>query len=501
MQVFTLIMLLGLLICERLQNNPDWTAPLADHWMVATMVGPHLALIGLVHLVCAMATIRIQRRPKRIDRTIRRVEGVLVLCRFGSLGFFLTDLFLFKRMVWLETHLGPMILVNDLLAMAPILSVVIASWWSTYPLFRAVRQRPTEEEAAAAAPVIPTLGQYLIMQVRHQLLLMMAPLLVLLVWIQGVAMAAQHHEGLVPYQSWITLAGTLGIFLLAPLLIRLAWDTEPMPPGPLRDRLAALCRQYRVGVRQLLIWKTYGGMINGAVMGLVGSLRYILLTDGLIEQMDPKQIEAVMAHELGHVKGHHMPLMALCAISLLMVMTEASDALAFGLGHWMDLTLGNPSDQTLSSVDRLLSVGLMVATLLAWAACFGFISRRFERQADTFAARHMAQTLSGPDTTAQGRFEHEAVDLVREALITVARLNHLPMGDQPHTGWRGRLNSLGNVIHHWRHGSIRWRIDYLQSLSGQPLQPTGNDRFLRMLCLGCALALGAYFAWHGGWFH
>ena len=41
-------------------------------------------------------------------------------------------------------------------------------------------------------------------------------------------------------------------------------------------------------------------------MGIVPGLRYILLTPALIETMSIAEIEAIMAHEIGHVKKFHL---------------------------------------------------------------------------------------------------------------------------------------------------------------------------------------------------
>jgi hypothetical protein len=78
------------------------------------------------------------------------------------------------------------------------------------------------------------------------------------------------------------LAGVVVIVAAMPLVMRLVWDTAPLADGPLRDRLAAICRSHRVKVRDLLVWRTHGTMINGAAMGIVGPARYILLSDALL---------------------------------------------------------------------------------------------------------------------------------------------------------------------------------------------------------------------------
>ena len=58
--------------------------------------------------------------------------------------------------------------------------------------------------------------------------------------------------------------------------------------------------------RDILVWRTHSNMGNAAVMGILPHMRYVLLSDLLLETMTDEQIEAVFAHEMGHVVHRHM---------------------------------------------------------------------------------------------------------------------------------------------------------------------------------------------------
>ena len=47
-------------------------------------------------------------------------------------------------------------------------------------------------------------------------------------------------------------------------------------------------------------------MITAGVMGLIKQFRYILVTRSLLQRLTPYEIEAVIAHEIGHVKKKHL---------------------------------------------------------------------------------------------------------------------------------------------------------------------------------------------------
>ena len=97
----------------------------------------------------------------------------------------------------------------------------------------------------------------------------------------------------------------------------------------------------------------------------------------------------------------------------------------------------------------------MVGGLLSALAVFGWISRRFERQADAFAARHLSRASGGDQRAVTG----EAVAVVSSALESIALLNAVAL-ERPS----------------WRHGSIAWRRDYLATLEGRPLDGLPIDR-------------------------
>src|SRR5581483_3974994 len=122
-------------------------------------------------------------------------------------------------------------------------------------------------------------------------------------------------------------------------------------------------------------WDTGHSMGNAAVMGVVPWMRYILLSDVLIETMSDDQIEAVFAHEVGHVVHRHMVwfviffgalFSGICCVEKLVENV-----------HWLN--------------ERLNENAMVIGSLVCWSAVFwlglGFLSRRFERQADVFAAR------------------------------------------------------------------------------------------------------------------
>src|SRR5208282_5508295 len=168
----------------------------------------------------------------------------------------------------------------------------------------------------------------------------------------------------------------VGILCLAPEILRRVLPTEPLPDSPLRRRLETICDRYRIRFRDVLLWRTSYQVGNAAVMGLFRQTRYVLLTDLLVETMSDEQIEAVFAHELGHVVHRHVIWLVATATGILFLVGGPGAAIMDRLAErWPQLP------------DSVQWAVWGAAGLGVFAAAFGYVSRKFERQADVFAAR------------------------------------------------------------------------------------------------------------------
>jgi diaminopimelate epimerase len=368
---------------------------------------------------------------------------------------------LHPRPEWLPgQHPARWIVVDTLLAVLPLLALVVTGWWSFYRIDRRLREATLLREIEQGTPVIapPTRAQYVLAAARHQLGLVLIPILLIATWngiVDRVLVTSRAQDAL--WMLGVRLAGSAVVLALMPFVMRRVWDTVALGPGPLRDRLLEMCRIQRVRVREVLVWRTGGAMINGAVMGFFARARYILLTDALLEHLPLRFVEAVTAHELGHVRRKHMLWLAVNGIGAVMlasVAIELAVELVPGSNHW-------PESFTLFESGVAIAAGLIA---------FGFASRRFEWQADAFAVQH----LSAMSENAGSIVEPEAVTAMSGALDAVARLNHIP---------RERFT--------WRHGSIASRQRRLAALVGKPIDRLKPDRdagFIKLLSLGMLIA-------------
>src|SRR5712692_112174 len=211
----------------------------------------------------------------------------------------------------------------------------------------------------------------------------------------GVVLAAIVTELLyfiireVPQHWWlITWAVFLGLFVLlaqlAPvILFPIFYKFAPLQNEELKSRLVRLSEQAGTRVRGVYQWKLSekSKKANAALTGL-GRTRRIILADTLLENYSPDEIEAVLAHELGHqVHRHILKSIAVQAAITFVGFWTANEALQYAIDHSNKFT-GLADFANLP----LLALVSTVLSLLVLPALNAY-SRHNERQADRYAFR------------------------------------------------------------------------------------------------------------------
>jgi STE24 endopeptidase len=178
--------------------------------------------------------------------------------------------------------------------------------------------------------------------------------------------------------------------LILPLFNRLS----PLPQGDLRERLFALAE--RTGFRARSIESMDGSRRSGhsnAFFTGFGRFRRIILLDTLMAQLSSEELEAVLAHEIGHYRRGHVPKSV--------ALQAAAQLAAFaGVGwlartSWFSAAFGLPPGE--------LAPALLLACLLSGPVAFwlapaaNWLSRKWEFEADAFARDAMGSgaPLSG----------------------------------------------------------------------------------------------------------
>ncbi|MCP3954657.1 MAG: M48 family metalloprotease [Desulfobacterales bacterium] len=179
----------------------------------------------------------------------------------------------------------------------------------------------------------------------------------------------------------------LAIAITAPAMIQRFWGCKPLEAGIHRDRIEALCKQARVTCADILNWPIFGGrMLTAGVMGLVNRFRYILVTDALLQHLSCDEIDAVIAHEIGHVKKHHLQFYLFFFLGFLLVFYAIQDILIFLVSYlnYRLLSAGLFNTVSYPAIYAIFNVVFIILFLLYFRYLFGFFIRNFERQADAY---------------------------------------------------------------------------------------------------------------------
>ena len=525
---------------------------------LALFLGTYAMLIGVMRVW----SVRVARRVASVNfgRRLDRFNFVMFLARCFVPAWFAVGIFLLGwgwvveeklGLGWLQSTRLPSVLLGTL----PPMLAWMALWWSQYPAERALREQNLLNQLGEDLPLHapPPFRAYFFSNLRLQLLFTVVPVLMMIVVRDAISVAVTSHlpghaqiaasasadaeDDPMEMVVWVAAAGL--VFLVAPEVLRRVLRTQPLQDGPLRRRLEALCRRSGVRYRQILFWDTDQNMGNAAVMGIIPWMRYILLSDVLIETMTDDQIEAVFAHEVGHVVHRHM---AWFVVFFAVLFT----------GMW---GVERAAEATRWFGANAMVIGSLIISPAAFCVGFGLLSRRFERQADVYAARTI-QSVSGDRQTfvqnvdriaagasmftcPAGAITSSNVGLLEgQGFIMGARNAPDPASarhGEPHPGGEepgpkinndpsplnyespttgksfvgpygailfgsalhrvAKVNNIPVAKNEWLHGSIAARMQYLRDLSTDPdLTGRFDRRMVRIYC-GLLFALAVSAVW------
>jgi len=480
------ILLIAAALAIHASASDQWNAPLAQLFTAAgaepalaaalslLLASSPLALAWLItHHLCRAAARAIDQqgdhhapfRASRVSALFRSASCIWLATTALCFGWVkLSGLALAAALPAIPPSIA--LYLCELLALVLLSLLMAASWWSLAPVERRLREATLLRHLDTGRPLweIPTRAQFTLARLRDSTLFMLVPIVVLMSLSRALDwLAARILSAAQSGQSWavwlpawsldpdspITIAamlqvvGVIAALAFMPLLQRRIWDTVPLATGPLHHAITALCAQSRARIRRILVWRTRGLSVNAAVLGALPRWRYLIFTDALLESMPAPHVQAVAAHEIGHLRHHHVAWLIAGMAGVLLLTSElaARAALAAGLG------------------DGMVELAGLAAAIFLGVPILGVVSRRFEWQADAHAAR----LLSPPGSP---NIDPAAALTVAAALASVASLN----GVDP--------DSLS-----WRHGSISLRRRRVRALANLPAARLPIDRTARQLKL------------------
>ncbi len=354
-----------------------------------------LLLTALASATINFIALRLFRSPGRSAASRRRIAGeaeaLLRLALFAAFALLLR----LSHFPWSAGealgvradedggHLFPI----QLLGLLPYVCLFFAAWLPAYPLHR------------AGNCGVWTRRSFLLHKARYNLYILVA-------WLPFAFLADLLAEYL--YLLPALFAAAAWVF---PAALAKLWGCTPLRPGETTDLVRGLEERTGAAFSKIFLWEPGGGAMNAAAVGLARPFRYLFLTPGLVRGLEREELEAVILHELGHVRHRHL--------LFYLFTTLAGVNAAVLAGALLPLE---------GSAARFLATGALVLGYFRFV--FGWLSRNMERQADLFSlertgsARPLANALEKLGLAAGGirlaaSWHHlgiaERVDFLRRA--------------------------------------------------------------------------------------
>lgn len=228
------------------------------------------------------------------------------------------------------------------------------------------------------------------------------------------------------------------MYIYAPLLVSRIGKMLPLADMSLKEKIDRLAVQGKIRYKKIVVWQTGSlSIANAAVAGIVRWWRQIFLTDALLTYFSDEEIETIVAHEFGHVRYNHIP-------------TYFIFSMTYFLGYALfSIYVGGPILSLLPESAILTSIEAIVFLFLYFVLLFGYLSRRFEHQADLYAV-----ALTGNP------------EAFKSALNRLSRLNFVPYS----------IQRVFEMFH--THPSIHRRIELIDRFEEKD---SGSLRYQRYL--------------------
>ncbi len=209
------------------------------------------------------------------------------------------------------------------------------------------------------------------------------PLAALMLWLMRAAGPLWWLWAWAAWTGFQFLVLALYPTVIAPLFNKFS----PLPPGPARATIEALLTRCGFETRGLYVMDGSRRSSHGnAFFAGVGRARRIVFFDTLLLRLAPDEVEAVLAHELGHFRLKHvmkrMAWTAAVSLGFLALLAWLASA------PWFYTGLGVPAAPDRPGVALILFFIALPVFTFAFGPLASLYSRKHEFEADAFAVQH-----------------------------------------------------------------------------------------------------------------
>jgi len=211
------------------------------------------------------------------------------------------------------------------------------------------------------------------------------PLLALVLWLMD---AAGSYWWLYAWAAWVGF-NALVLVLYPTVIAPLFNKFEPLADGDLAARIGALLARTGFSSRGVFVMDGSRRSAHGnAYFTGLGRAKRIVFFDTLLQRLQPREIEAVLAHELGHFKRRHIAKRLGFSFLASLLFLAALGWLAGKSWFYQGLGVTPALDGSHNGVALVLFMLVVPVFTFVLAPVASRISRRHEFEADAFAVAH-----------------------------------------------------------------------------------------------------------------
>lgn len=368
--LFLILLLMIINLSPEMSLSPETLSPL------------DALLLGVGCYIVILLLIFAQNRFSRSSRSKNLLNRLLILANSELILFFLIFHFFLGayRAYWTIPFVGSS---YTLLALVPLIFYFIGIY-----LFYRTSSQP-REAATQVRFLLPFCLPFLLFDVLFDLS-NFVPVFSLSAKIQASVLGRFLSPSEEFFDLLMFFAGAL-LFLIVvmiffPAILQKLWGCKPLPEGPLKDRLDALCSRLKFRHAGIKTWPVLKQSLTAGVIGIVSKFRYVMFTKGLIQTLPPSEVEAVLAHEIGHSRHYHLLIYPFIIFGMGLCLSFASMVVNLPVEDFFGLLQMRFPDSSWSLLGPLtLFVIYALIVVLYFRYVFGLFSRNFEREADLYS--------------------------------------------------------------------------------------------------------------------
>ncbi len=370
----------------------------------------------------------------------------LLALLFYALSLFICDLHYYLKPLSFDGLFPALVNISGLAFFFLFLAIM---WRRAKPAYEAIFHRSYSTSGFLISNIktnLPIVLPWLVLSLSYDLLALLP----------FPGLAAFLHSEAGEYTSFLLFL--LLILILFPPIVRRLWNCTPFPEGPLLDHLQDFFKQQNFSAK-IFLWPLFEGrVITAAVMGIIPGLRYVMITPALLEHLTLDELDAVMAHEIGHIRKKHMLLYLLIISGFSILAGFILEPFTFFIlsrdCYYSLLTFtGLTAENMLTTIMAIVVLSLMI---LYFRFLFGYFIRNFERQADL----HVFDAIGSSKSI---------IDAFEKIAILSGNIRDLPS---------------------WHHFGIGQRIDYLEKCEADPSEIQRHNRKVRLSLLAYIILVG-----------